>query len=66
MTTDRYCIRDTEGRYLTHTVDVTKRTENFSFAPSAWMAYLFPDRDMAEMVAAAPDVQGSVAVWEKP
>ena len=61
-----YCIRNAKGEYLTHSVDVQRGTSSLFFTPSPWMAYTFPDREMAEMVAVAPDVQGSVAEWEPP
>jgi len=61
-----FCIRNAEGQYLTHNVDVVKGTSSLWFTPSPWMAYTFPDREMAEMVAVAPDVQGIVTTWEPP
>ncbi len=61
-----FCIRNAEGQYLTHNVDVVKGTSSLWFTPSPWIAYTFPDREMAEMVAVAPDVQGSVEEWERP
>ena len=61
-----YCIRNTDGEYLTHALDIQHGTSRVFFTPSPWMAYTFPDRDMAEMVVAAPDVQGTVETWEPP
>ena len=61
-----YCIRDSNGQYLTHSVDLQRGTSSVSFVPSPWMAYTFQDREMAEMVAVAPDVQGIVEEWERP
>jgi len=63
-----YCIRNAAGEYLTHMADMTPTglVSSLFFTPSPWMAYTFPDREMAEMVAAAPDVRGIVATWEPP
>lgn len=59
-----YCIRDSKGQYLTHSVDVQRGTSSLFFTPSPWMAYLFETATGAEGLAA--EYGGIACEWERP
>lgn len=59
-----YCIRNTDGEYLTHALDIQHGTSRVFFTPSPWMAYLTDDRPMADTLARCEG--GTVAEWKKP
>lgn len=62
MDTDRYCIRNFKGEYITHQVNLSAGTDSFFFTPSSWMAYLFTGIEDARNIAA--EEGGLVMRWE--